>query len=142
MFGLIIFAFKIVFSVIIGALISYSPKSKLFKDEIFKSSLLCLFGSSITGTLVQYNNNLSLGIVVLGILITIVSLTQNEKFTKRIIWIFCGLIGAIIGLGFIFRALLLLTLLYYIIWHKKNIFEYLEVNTEQIEDESLKNVSN
>ena len=143
MFGLIIFALKLVIAAIFGALLSYSPKKKLIEEEIIRSSLLCLFGAVITGVLVQLNieNNFSAGLGIIAVLFTIISLTQNNAFSKRIIWIFSGLVGVIIGLGFIFKAIVLLFLLYYIVWYEKSILIYLNESVKQSEDESFKNVS-
>ena len=143
MFGLITFALKLVIAAIFGALLSYSPKKKLIEEEIIRSSLLCLFGAVITGILVQLNieNNFSAGLGIIAVLFTIISLTQNNAFSKRIIWIFSGLVGVIIGLGFIFKAIVLLFLLYYIVWYEKSILIYLNESVKQSEDESFKNVS-
>lgn len=143
MFGLIIFALNLVIAAIFGALLSYSPKKKLIEEEIIRSSLLCLFGAVITGILVQLNieNNFSAGLGIIAVLFTIISLTQNNAFSKRIIWIFSGLVGVVIGLGFIFKAIVLLLLLYYIVWYKKSILIYLDEGIKQSEDESFKNVS-
>tara|TARA_B100001250_G_scaffold358358_1_gene334619 strand:- start:535 stop:969 length:435 start_codon:yes stop_codon:yes gene_type:complete len=143
MFGLIIFALKLVIAAIFGALLSYSPKKNLIEEEIIRSSLLCLFGAVITGILVQLNieNNFSAGLGIIAVLFTIISLTQNNAFSKRIIWIFSGLVGVIIGLGFIFKAIVLLFLLYYIVWYEKSILIYLNESVKQSEDESFKNVS-
>ena len=143
MFGLITFALKLVVATIFGALLSYSPKKELLEDEIVKSSLLSLFGAVITGILIQLNieNNFSVALGVIAVLFTIISLTQNNAFSKRIIWIFSGLVGVVVGLGFIFKAIALLSLLYYIVWYKKSILAYLDEGVNQSEDESFKNVS-
>ena len=143
MFGLITFALKLVVATIFGALLSYSPKKKLIEEEIIKTSLLCLYGSVITGISIQLKieNNFSIGLGIIAVLFTIISLTQNNSFSKRIILLFSGLVGVVIGLGFMFKAIVLLLLLYYILWYKKSILDYLDEGIKQSEDEPFKNVS-
>ena len=145
MLAFITFGFKLIIAAIIGAFLSYSPQNENFEEDIVKTSLIAVLGSSIMGLGVQLRGNdyhFTAGIALISSLFVIIYITKNIDFSKRILWIFSGISGVIIGAGYIFQSMLLCAVIYYISTNNKYILNYFDDSSDKIEDESIKNVSN
>ena len=145
MFGVIAFGFKLLFAAIVGGALSYIPGEETQEYKVVETSLLCIFGAAIMGLTNQLSGdgyNFSMGIGILAVIIGIISISKNLEFKTRIIWLFAGLSGIIIGSGYILQAALLVILVYIILRNSEKLLNYLDRDTEESDDSSFENVSN
>ena len=145
MFGLIAFGFKLLFAAIIGGALNYIPGEEAQEYKVVESSLICIFGAAIMGLTSQLSGNgfnFAMGFGILAVTIGIISISKKLEFNNRIIWLFSGLSGMIIGSGYILQATLLVGLVYIILRKSERLLNYLDRDTEQSDDSSIENVSN
>ena len=145
MFGFIAFGFKLMIAAIIGGALSYIPGEDAEEHKIVETSLICIFGAAILGLVNQYPGaeyNFAMGFGILAVIIGIISISKNLEFKNRIIWLFSGSSGMIIGSGYIAQAALLVVLVYIILRRSEKLLNYLDRDTEQSDDSSIENVSN
>ena len=145
MIGFIAFGFKLLFSAIVGGALSYIPGEEAQEHKIVETSLICIFSAAILGLTSQLSGNgydFSMGFGILAVTIGIISLSKNLEFKNRIIWLFSGSSGMIIGSGYIVQAALLVVLVYIILRNSEKLLNYLDRDTEQSDDSSIENVSN
>ena len=103
MLGLISFGLKIIFASIIGGALNYIPGESENSKNIIETSLICVFSASVMGLARQFADKgeyIAMGFGVLAVVIVVISISKNLEFGKRIIWIFSGVVGMIIGSGF------------------------------------------
>ena len=128
MLGLITFGLKIIFASIIGGALNYIPGESENGKNIVETSLICVFSASVMGLAKQFGDKgeyIAMGFGVLAVLIVIMSISKNLEFGERIIWIFSGVIGMIIGSGFFIQAILLTILVYYIVHNSDDVIGYI-----------------
>ena len=145
MFGFIAFGFKLLFAAIIGGALNYIPGEEAQGYKVVETSLICIFGAAIVGLTSQLSGNgynFAMGFGILAVTIGIISISKNLKFKNRIIWLFSGSSGMIIGSGYIAQAALLVVLVYIILRKSEKLLNYLDRDTEQLDDSSIENVSN
>ena len=145
MFGFIAFGFKLLFAAIIGAALNYIPGEEAQGYKVVETSLICIFGAAIVGLTSQLSGNgynFAMGFGILAVTIGIISISKNLEFKNRIIWLFSGSSGMIIGSGYILQAALLVVLVYIILRNSEKLLNYLDRDTEQSDDSSIENVSN
>ena len=145
MFGFIAFGFKLIFAAIAGGALSYIPGEESQNYKIVETSLICIFGAAILGLTSQLHYgeyNITMGIGILAVILGIISFSKNLDFLNRMVWLFSGVSGMIIGAGFIIQAILLVGLVYVILRNSKKLLNYLDQDTEQTDDDSIENVSN
>jgi len=145
MFGFIAFGFKLLFAAIIGGALNYIPGEDAQGYKVVETSLICIFGAAIVGLTSQLSGNgynFAMGFGILAVTIGIISISKNLKFKNRIIWLFSGSSGMIIGSGYIAQAALLVVLVYIILRKSEKLLNYLDRDTEQSDDSSIENVSN
>ena len=145
MFGFIAFGFKLLFAAIIGGALNYIPRDETQEYKVVETSLLCIFGAAIMGLTNQLSGdgyNFAMGIGILTVIIGIISISKNLEFKTRVIWLFAGLSGIIIGSGYILQAALLVVLVYIILRNSEKLLNYLDRDTDQSDDSSIENVSN
>ena len=145
MFGFIAFGFKLIFAAIAGGALSYIPGEESQNYKIVETSLICIFGAAILGLTSQLNYgeyNIVTGIGILAVIMGIISISKNLDFLNRMVWLFSGVSGMIIGAGFIIQAILLVGLVYVILRNSKKLLNYFDQDTEQTDDDSIENVSN
>ena len=145
MFGFIAFGFKLLFAAIIGGALNYIPDEEAQGYKVVETSLICIFGAAIVGLTSQLSGNgynIAMGFGILAVTIGIISISKNLKFKNRIIWLFSGSSGMIIGSGYIAQAALLVVLVYIILRKSEKLLNYLDRDTEQSDDSSIENVSN
>ena len=145
MFGFIAFGFKLLFAAIIGGALSYIPGEETQEYKIIESSLICIYGAAILGLTNQLTGNgynISIGIGILTVTIGIISISKNVDFKSRIIWLFSGTSGMIIGSGYILQAALPVILVYVILQNSDKMLNYLDRNIEVSDDSSIRDVSN
>ena len=144
MFGFIAFGFKLLFAAIIGGALNYIPGEEAQEYKVVETSLICIFGAAIMGLTNQLSGdgyNFAMGFGILAVTIGIISISKNLKFKNRIIWLFSGSSGMIIGSGYIAQAALLVVLVYIILRKSEKLLNYLDRDTEQSDDSSIENVS-
>ena len=145
MFGFIAFGFKLIFAAIAGGALSYIPGEETQNHKIVETSLICIFGAAILGLTSQLHYgeyNIVTGIGILAVIMGIISISKNLDFLNRMVWLFSGVSGMIIGAGFIIQAILLVVLVYVILRNSKKLLNYFDQDTEQTDDDSIENVSN
>ena len=145
MFGFIAFGFKLLFAAIIGGALNYIPGEESQEYKVVETSLICIFGAAILGLTSQLSGNgynFAMGFGILAVTIGIISISKNLEFKNRIIWLFSGSSGMIIGSGYIVQAALLVALVYIILRNSEKLLNYLDRDTEQSDDSSIENVSN
>ena len=145
MFGFIAFGFKLLFAAIIGGALNYVPGEESQGSKIVETSLICIFGAAIVGLTSQLSGNgynFTMGFGILAVIIGIISISKKLEFKNRIIWLFSGTSGMIIGSGYIIQAALLVVLVYIILRNSERLLNYLDRDTEQTDDSSIENVSN
>ena len=145
MFGFIAFGFKLLFAAIAGGALSYIPGEETQNYKIVETSLICIFGAAILGLASQLNLgefNIVTGIGILAVIIGIISISKNLDFVNRMVWLFSGVSGMIIGAGYIVQALLLVGLIYLILRNSDDLLDYFGQETEKPDDGSIENISN
>ena len=145
MFGFISFGFKLLFAAILGGALNYIPGEDGEKFKVVETSLICIFSATILGLASQLSGsgyNFALGIGILAVVIGIISISKNLEFKKRIIWLFSGSSGMIIGSGYIIQGTFLVVLVYIILQHSERLLNYLDRNPEQVDENSIENVEN
>ena len=145
MFGIIGFGFKLLFAAIIGGALNYIPGEEALEHKVVETSLICIFGAAIVGLTSQLSGNgynVAMGFGILAVTIGIISISKNLEFKNRIIWLFSGSSGMIIGSGYIVQAALLVVLVYIILRNSEKLLNYLDRDSEQSDDSSIENVSN
>ena len=143
MFGFIAFGFKLIFAAIAGGTLSYIPGEESQNYKIVETSLICIFGAAILGLTSQLHYgeyNIAMGIGILAVILGIISFSKNLDFINRMVWLFSGVSGMIIGAGFIIQAILLVGLVYVILRNSKKLLNYFDQDTEQTDDDSIENV--
>ena len=145
MFGFIAFGFKLLFAAILGGALNYIPGEETQQYKVVETSLICIFGAAILGLTNQLSGNgynFAMGFGILAVTIGIISISKNLEFKNRIIWLFSGTSGMIIGSGYIIQAALLVVLVYIILRNSVRLLNYLDRDSEHLDDSSIENVSN
>jgi len=145
MYGFIAFGFKMIFAAIVGGALNYIPGKESEQYKIIETSLICIFGASILGLVNQISGNGSNFVIGFGILAVIIGTTfisKNLEFKNRIIWFFSSVSGMIIGLGYIFQAVILIALIYIILRNSETLLNYLDRESDQSDDNVAENISN
>jgi len=145
MFGFIAFGFKLLFAAIIGGALNYIPGEEEQEYKVVETSLICIFGAAIMGLTSQLSGNgynVAMGFGILAVTIGIISISKNLEFKNRIIWLFSGSSGMIIGSGYIVQAALLVFIVYIILRNSEKLLNYLDRDSEKSDDGSIENVSN
>ena len=145
MFGFIAFGFKLLFAAILGGALNYIPGEETQQYKVVETSLICIFGAAILGLTNQLSGNgynFAMGFGILAVTIGIISISKKLEFKNRIIWLFSGTSGMIIGSGYIIQAALLVVLVYIILRNSVRLLNYLDRDSEHLDDSSIENVSN
>ena len=145
MYEFIAFSFKIFFAAIVGGALNYIPGKESEQHKIIETSLICIFGASILGLVNQLSgngSNFAIGFGILAVIIGTTFISKNLEFKNRIIWFFSSVSGMIIGLGFIFQAVILIALIYIILRNSETLLNYLDRESDQSDDNVAENISN
>ena len=140
MLGLLTFGLKIIFASIIGGALNYIPGESENSKNIVETSLICVFSASVMGLVRQFGDKgeyIVMGFGVLAIVIVVISISKNMEFGKRIIWLFSGVVGMIIGSGFFIQACLLGALIYLILRNSENLLDYIHKSPKEMGDTSI-----
>ena len=140
MLGLISFGLKIIFASIIGGALNYIPGESENSKNIVETSLICVYSASVIGLARQIGDKgeyIAMGFGVLAVVIVVISISKNLEFGKRIIWIFSGVVGMIIGSGFFIQACLLGALIFLILRNSENLLNYIHKTPEEMGDTSI-----
>ena len=140
MLGLISFGLKIIFASIIGGALNYIPGESENSKNIVETSLICVFSASLMGLARQFADNgeyIAMGFGVLAVVIVVISISKDLEFGKRIIWLFSGVIGMIIGSGFFIQACLLGALIFLILRNSEDLLDYIHKKPEEMGDSSI-----
>ena len=144
MIGFIAFGFKLLFAAIIGGALNYIPGDEDREYKIIETSLICIFSAAILGLTSQLSGNgynFAMGIGILSVSVGIISISKDLDFNNRIIWLFSGSAGMIIGSGYIFQAGFLIVLVYIILQHSQKLLNYFDRDSKQSDESSIDNVS-
>ena len=145
MFGFIAFGFKLLFAAIAGGTLSYIPGQETQSHKIVETSLICIFGAAILGLTSQLHFgefNIVTGIGILAVIMGVISISKNLDFINRMVWLFSGVSGMIIGAGYIVQAILLVALVYIILRNSEQLLNYFDHEVEGSDDGLIENDSN
>ena len=140
MLGLISFGLKIIFASIVGGALNYIPGESENSKNIIETSLICVFSASVMGLARQFEDKgeyIAMGFGVLAVVIVVISISKNLEFGKRIIWIFSGVVGMIIGSGFFIQACFLGALIFLILRNSENLLDYIHKKPEEMGDSNI-----
>jgi len=145
MFGFIAFGFKLLFASVIGAALNYIPGKDVQNFHVVETSLICIYGAAVLGLTGQLSGdvyNISVGFGILAVTIGIILLSKHLEFINRMVWLFAGTTGMIIGAGYMMQSALLVILVYIIIQNSEMLLNYLDRATEKTDDSTIENISN
>ena len=124
---------------------SYIPGEETQNHKIVETSLICIFGAAILGLTSQLHFgefNIVTGIGIVAVIMGIISISKNLDFINRIVWLFSGVSGMIIGAGYIVQATFLVALVYIILRNSEQLLNYFDQEAEGSDDGPIENVSN
>ena len=139
MLGFISFSIKIVIAAAIGGLINYKPNTRYYKNKIVESSLLCIIGTSIlslSSSNIISTDGFSIGLGVLSVIITTIYISKNKSYHDKMIYLLSGIAGMLIGLGYIFKSIIFVILVYNILQNSDKLVDYFK-HEDKITDENL-----
>ena len=145
MLGFIGFGFKLLLAAIIGGALSYVPGKSENEQKIVESSLICIFAASILGLTSQfhiYESNMGMGLGIVGVFLVLTSLSKHLDFAHRMLWLFSGAVGMVLGAGFFLQAVIFAGLIYLILQNSDKVFNYLEPEKSDTTDNSIDKISN
>ena len=145
MFGFIAFGFKLLLAAIIGGALSYVPGDSEGEYKIVETSLICILSAAILGLASQfpvYENNFAMGFAILAVSLILLSISKNFDFANRMMWLFAGATGMIVGAGYIFQAVFLGVLVYIILQNSDKLFNYFDKESSKSTDAEVENISN
>ena len=137
MLGFISFSIKIILASVIGGAINYIPEKQENGENIFNTALICIFSTAIlaiTKQLSSVGDNFLMGFGIISVFMTIIFISKNLSFLKRINWLFAALIGIILGVGYIIHAIILTILIYYILHNTEDVLDFVYKNSDVSED--------
>ena len=140
MIGLISFGYKIILASIIGGAMNYIPGQPQNGNNNVETSLICIFSASVMGLVRQFADKgeyIAMGFGILAVFIVVISISKNLEFGERIIWLFSGVVGMIIGSGFFIQACFLSALIFLILRNSENLLEYIHKKPEEMGDTSI-----
>ncbi len=145
MLGFIGFGFKLLLAAIIGGALSYVPGKSENEQKIVESALICIFATSILGLTSQFNvyeTNLGMGLGILSVFLVLISLSNNLDFAHRMLWLFSGAVGVVLGAGLFLQAVIFAGLIYLILQNSEKVFNYLEPDKSENGDNPIDKISN
>tara|TARA_Y100001960_G_C14421739_1_gene703271 strand:+ start:192 stop:620 length:429 start_codon:yes stop_codon:yes gene_type:complete len=134
MFSLIAFIFKIIISLGIGYIIGYKQNASENNEFQLFTSLVCFLCASLISILSLYTNDLlHFSIIFFAISNYFIYMVKNYNFIYKYKILFSIVNGIIIGLGFIFYAIVLSVIFSYV----ANNFDIISslLNREDIKDD-------
>jgi len=140
MFGFIAFALKLLFASVLGGALAYEPGKANGDVRILHSSLICVMSASILGLAKQFPQE-SMGIFagagVLAIFIAVLYLTKDSDIEQKMLLLFSGSVGFIVGWSFILQAIVLTVLVYFVLRQGDKLLMHIEPEEMSETEESL-----
>jgi hypothetical protein len=121
MFGFIAFAFKLIFSAILGGAFSYITKTNSEAEdhsEMVNMAMVSVLATSLVGLTVQLPDNFrgfAVGAAIFTVLHVTNSIVKSEDLSYRLQILFASIIGIIVGVGYILQAAVLCFILFMIL---------------------------
>ena len=138
MFALISYIFKIIISLGAGYVIGYNSDKKSISTLQFYTSVCSLLMTSVIAIFSFEDNNIVPAIIFLSINHALLANFFNDNILDKFKLIFSSICGLLIGLGFIFHAILI-TLLFSYIVNNYDIISGLISSSNNINEEEYKN---
>ena len=138
MFALISYIFKIIISLGAGYVIGYNSDKKSISTLQFYTSVCSLLMTSVIAIFSFEDNNIVPAIIFLSINHALLANFFNDNILDKFKLIFSSICGLLIGLGFIFHAILI-TLLFSYIVNNYDIISGLISSSNNIKEEEYKN---
>jgi len=135
MFGFIAFAFKLIFSAILGGAFSYITKTDSeVKDhsEMVNMAMVSVLATSLVGLTVQLPNDyrgFAVGAAIFTVLHVTNSIVKSEDLSHRLQILFSSIIGIIVGIGYILQAIVLCFILFMILNNSGSLLNSFKSNT-------------
>ena len=121
MFGFIAFAFKLIFSAILGGAFSYITKMNSEAEDhsaMVNMAMVSVLATSLVGLTVQLPNDFrgfAVGAAIFTVLHVTNSIIKLEDLSQRLQILFASIIGIIVGVGYILQAAVLCFILFMIL---------------------------
>ena len=121
MLGFIAFAFKLIFSAILGGAFSYIHKTNSEAEdhsEMVNMAMVSVLATSLVGITMQLPNDyrgFPLGVAIFTVINVTNSIIKLEDLSQRLQILFVSIIGIIVGVGYILQAAVLCLILFMIL---------------------------
>ena len=135
MFGFIAFAFKLIFSAILGGAFSYITKTDSEAEdhsEMVNMAMVSVLATSLVGLTVQLPNDyrgFAVGAAIFTVLHVTNSIVKSEDLSHRLQILFSSIIGIIVGIGYILQAIVLCFILFMILNNSGSLLNSFKSNT-------------
>ena len=135
MFGFIAFAFKLIFSAILGGAFSYITKTDSEAEdhsEMVNMAMVSVLATSLVGLTVQLPNDyrgFAVGAAIFTVLHVTNSIVKSEDLSHRLQILFSSIIGIIVGIGYILQAIVLCFILFMILNNSGSLINSFKSNT-------------
>jgi len=135
MFGFIAFAFKLIFSAILGGAFSYITKTDSEVEdhsEMVNMAMVSVLATSLVGLTVQLPNDyrgFAVGAAIFTVLHVTNSIVKSEDLSHRLQILFSSIIGIIVGIGYILQAVVLCFILFMILNNSGSLLNSFKSNT-------------
>jgi uncharacterized membrane protein YhiD involved in acid resistance len=135
MFGFIAFAFKLIFSAILGGAFSYITKTDSEVEdhsEMVNMAMVSVLATSLVGLTVQLPNDyrgFAVGAAIFTVLHVTNSIVKSEDLSHRLQILFSSIIGIIVGIGYILQAIVLCFILFMILNNSGSLLNSFKSNT-------------
>ena len=139
MFGFIAFAFKLIFSAILGGAFSYIIKNSELEDHsiMVNMVMVSVLATSLVGLTVQLPDDFrgfAVGAAIFTVLHVTNSIIKLENLSQRLQILFASIIGIIVGVGYILQAMMLCFILFMILNNSKSLMSSFIADIEDNSD--------
>ena len=140
MFGFIAFAFKLIFSGILGGAFSYIAKTNSESEDhsaMINMAMVSVLATSLVGLTVQLPNDyrgFAVGAAIFTVLHVTNSIIKLENLLDRLQILFASIIGIIVGVGYILQAAVLCFILFMILNNSGSILSNFKSDSEDDSD--------
>ena len=149
MFGFIAFAFKLIFSAIMGGAFSFITKTDSEMEdhsEMVNMAMVSVLATSLVGITVQLPNDyrgFAVGAAIFTVLHVTNSIVKSDDLLHRLQILFSSIIGIIVGIGYPLQAAVLCFILFMILNNSGSLLSsFKSIANDDTKLSSSKNSSN
>ena len=138
MLGLLAFAFKLIFSAVLGGIFGYVSRDGDIVDndtsELINHAMISVLATSLVALTVQFPveyRGFSIGMAIFTILYIANTTVKSDELSKRLKILFVSIIGIIIGIGYILQACFLCFILFVMLNNSSSLFGNMFSNNKE-----------